>query len=92
MVITVDAPLVPQLLIHVALYVPAALTVILVPVAFVFHFTVPVQPVAVKVAVSLLHKLALSLATIGADGVVPVVMVTTLDAPLVPQVLLHMAV
>ena len=65
---------------------------ILVPVAFVFHFTVPVQPVAVKVAVSLLHKLVLSGAMVGAVGVVPVVIVTTLDAPLVPQLLLHVAV
>ena len=64
----------------------------LVPVAFVFHFTVPVQPDAVKVAVSLLHKLGLLLAIIGAVGAGIVVMVTTFDAPLVPQVFIHVAV
>ena len=64
----------------------------LVPVAFVFHFTTPLQPVAVKVAVSLAHKLDLSLEIIGALGVLPVVMITAFDAPLVPQVLLHVAV
>jgi hypothetical protein len=67
------------------------LTVILVPVAFVFHFTVPLHPVAVKIAVSLLHRLALLLAIIGALGVVPVLIVNTFDTPLVPQLLLHVA-
>ena len=68
------------------------LTVILVPVTFVLHFTVPLQPSAVRVAVSLLHKLGLLLEIIGALGVVPVVIITELDAPLVPQVLLQVAV
>ena len=91
-VITFDTPLVPQLLLHVAVYVPAALTVILVPVAFVLHLTVPVQPSAVNVAVSLLHRLTLFVAIVGAFGVVPVVIVITFDTPLVPQLLLHVAV
>ena len=91
MVITFDAPLVPQPLLHIALYVPAVLTVILEPVALVFHLTVPLQPVAVNVAVSLLHRLVLLVAIVGAFGVVPVVIVTTFDTPLVPQLLLHVA-
>ena len=91
-VTTFDAPLVPQLLLQVAVYVPAVLTVILVPVAFVLQVTVPAQPVAVNVAVSLLHRLVLLVAIVGAFGVVPVVMVTTFDAPLVPQLLLQVAV
>jgi hypothetical protein len=92
MVITFDAPLVPQVLLHVALYVPATLTIMLVPVALVLHFTVPpVHPVAVNVAVSLLHKAVFDGLITGADGVVPVVIVTTFDAPLAPQLLLHVA-
>ena len=64
----------------------------LVPVAFVLHLTVPAQPVAVNVAVSLLHRLTLFVAIVGAFGVVPVVMVITFDTPLVPQLLLQVAV
>ena len=67
-VITFDALLVPQLLTQTALYVPAEPTDNVLPVAFVFHFTVPPQPVAVKVAVSLPHKLVLLAVTIGGDG------------------------
>lgn len=63
----------------------------LLPVAFVLHFTVPLQPVAVKVAVSVPHKLVLLLATVGADGFPPEVIVIILDAPLVPQLLTQMA-
>ena len=68
------------------------LTVIVVPVALVLHFTVPPQPVAVKVAVSLPHKLVLSLAMVGAVGEPPVVIVITFEVGLVPQVLIHTAV
>jgi hypothetical protein len=91
-VITFDTPLVPQLLLQVAVYVPATLTVMLDPLAFVLHLTVPVQPSAVNVAVSLLHKLDLLLVSIGAPGVLPVVIITAFDAPLVPQLLLQVAV
>ena len=58
----------------------------LVPVAFVFHFTVPLHPLAVKVAVSLLHRLVLLLAICGADGGLPVVMVTIFDTGPGPQI------
>ena len=57
----------------------------LLPVAPVLHVSVPVQPVAVKVAVSLPQMLVLLAVTVGAGGVEPVVMVTTFDTPLVPQ-------
>lgn len=67
-VITLDAPLVPQLLTQTALYVPAEPTDKVLPVAFVFHFTVPPQPLAVKIAVSLPHKLVLLAVTVGGDG------------------------
>ena len=87
-----DAPLVPQAVVQVAVYVPPALTVILVPVEPLLHFTVPPQPVAVKVADSLPHKLDLLLAIVGALGEPPVVITITLEVGLVPQVLMQTAV
>ena len=57
----------------------------LVPVEPVLQVTVPPQPVAVNVAVSLPHKLVLLLAIVGALGGVPVVITIAFDAPLVPQ-------
>ena len=64
----------------------------LLPVALVLHFTVPTQPLAVNVAVSLPHKLVLLLAIVGALGEPPVVIMTAFDAPLVPQEVVHIAV
>ena len=69
---------------------PAAFTVVAVPLAPVLHVTVPAQPVAVKVAVSPAQIAGLLLDTVGAGGVVPVVMVITFEV-LVPQVLLQVA-
>ena len=86
-----DTPLVPQLFTHVALYVPAALTVILVPVELLLQVTVPLQPVATKVAVSLLHRLVLLLAMVGAFGVPPENIVMIFDTPLVPQAFVQVA-
>ena len=63
----------------------------LLVVAPVLQVSVPIQPVAVRVAVSLPHKLILLLATVGAVGVVPVVILTTFDAPLVPQAFTQVA-
>ena len=81
----------PQAFSQLAEYVPATLTVILLVVAPVLQVNVPVQPVAVNVAVSLPQMLVLLVATVGAAGVEPVVMVITFDAPLVPQALVHVA-
>jgi hypothetical protein len=53
---------------HVAVYVPAVLTVIEVPLAFVLHFTVPVQPVAVNVAVPVPQIFVVLAAITGAVG------------------------
>jgi hypothetical protein len=86
-----DTTLSPQVLLQVAVYVPEAFTVMLVPVAVVLQVTVPVQLVAVKVAVSLLHRLNLLLAMVGAFGLLPVVIVAMFDALLLPQLLLHVA-
>ncbi len=61
------------------------LTLILVPVEALLHFTVPTQPVAVNVAVSAPHKLVLFVLIVGGVGSAPVLIVTTLLAPLSPQ-------
>ncbi len=68
------------------------LTLMLLPVAFVLHLIVPLQPVALKVAVSALHMLFLFDEITGAVGVLPVVITTALLAPLSPQLLLQVAV
>ena len=85
------APLSPQLLIQVALYVPAVLTVMLAVVAPVLHFIVPEQPVALRVALSALHKLFLLVLITGAAGLLPVLITIALLAPLSPQLLMHVA-
>jgi hypothetical protein len=82
----------PQLFSQLAEYVAATLTVMLLVVAPVLQVNLPTQPVAVKVAVSLAQILVLLVATVGAAGVVPVVMVITFDAPLVLQLFVHVAV
>ena len=64
----------------------------LVPVEPLLQFTVPLHPVAVKVAVSLLHKFNLLLAITGAVGVPPEKIVMIFDAPLVPQAFIQVAV
>ena len=71
---------------------PDVLTLIVLPVAFVLHLMLPVQPVAVNVAVSELHKLVLFVDMIGATGETPVLITMTLFTPLSPQLLLHVAV
>ena len=68
------------------------LTVILVVVALVLHFKVPLQPVAVNVAVSLPQILVLLLVNVGAVGVLPVMITIAFELPLVPHVLVQVAV
>lgn len=91
-VITLDAPLVPQLLTQTALYVPTEPTVSVLPVAFVLHFTVPPQPLAVKIAVSLPHKLVLLAVTVGGDGSIFFLITTFWLGALSPQAFSHIAV
>jgi hypothetical protein len=91
MTIAFELPLSPQELLQIAVYVPAVATLILVPVVALLHFTVPTQPDAVNVAVSVPHKLVLFELIVGGVGSVPVLMVTTFDAPLSPQPLLQTA-
>lgn len=71
---------------------PAALTVMLVAVTPVFQLNVPLQPLAVKIAVSPEHNVGLLLATIGATGASLGVTVAIFEASLVPQFVIHLAV
>jgi len=64
----------------------------LLVVAPVLHLILPLQPVALNVAVSALHKLFLVLLITGAAGLLPVLITTTLLTPLSPQLFEHVAV
>ena len=64
----------------------------LLVVAPVLHLIAPLQPVALNVAVSALHKLFLVLLITGAAGLLPVLITTTLLTPLSPQLFAHVAV
>ena len=64
----------------------------LAPVLPLLHFTVPVQPVAVKVAFSVPHTLVLFDAILGAAGTLPEPITTLLLAGLAPQTFSHVAV
>jgi hypothetical protein len=86
-----EFPLSPQLVLQIAVYVPAVVTLMLVPVEALLHFTVPTQPEAVNVAVSVPHKLNLFELIVGDVGSVPLLMVMTFDAPLSPHLLLQTA-
>ncbi len=61
-------------------------------VAPVLHFKVPLQPVALKVALSPAQSVSLLVVMLGVVGVGPVLMMIGLDAELLPQILLHVAV
>jgi hypothetical protein len=67
-------------------------TVNVLPVAPVLHVIVPPQPAAVKTADSVVQISVLSEVKLGAEGLPPEVIVTAVDAGLVPQVFLHVAV
>ena len=92
MMIEFEALLVPQTVVQLAVYVPEALTSMLLPLTPVLHTKLPVQPVAVNVAFSPSQQIVLFDEITGAVGVVPVMMVTTLLAELSPHTLLHVAV
>ena len=89
-VIEFDAPLSPQALLQIAEYVPTP-TEIVEPVAPVFHFTVPLQPVAVNIAVLFPQSVFVIVAITGTDGTVPTVIMISLDLALSPQVLIQTA-
>ena len=64
----------------------------LLPVAFVLHFKVPLQPVAVNVALSPVQSVVLSLTIVGVVGLTPVLITIEFDALLVPQTVVQTAV
>ena len=84
--------LVPQIVSHTTEYVPAVLTVILVVVAPVFHFNLPLQPDATKIAVSVPQIVVLSGVIVGVVGETPVLMTIGDDDELVPQIFVQEAV
>lgn len=63
----------------------------LLVVAPVLHVIVPLQPVAVKIAVSVPQIVLVFVATSGTVGDVAVLIVITLLAPLSPQLVTHFA-
>jgi hypothetical protein len=87
-----EASDVPQIVVHVAVYVPAP-TSFVSPVPPADHVIVPpVHPVAVNVALSVPHTSVLFEDMLGAAGFAPVLIVMVFDASDVPQVVVHMAV
>jgi hypothetical protein len=90
--ISFDFGLTPHIFSHTTEYVPAAFTLILLPVALVLHFKVPLQPVAVNVALSPAQIVVLSLAIVGVVGLTPVLMTIEFELLLVPQTVVQTAV
>jgi hypothetical protein len=92
-VIVLELPEVPQLVVQVAVYVPA-------PTSFVVPtpnpadqvMVPPTQPVAVNVALSLGQMLVTLLVNTGASGGVPVLIVIVFDTGELPHELTHVAV
>jgi hypothetical protein len=68
------------------------LTVILVVVAPVLQFNVPLQPLAVKVELSPTHNIPLLDTMLGVVGLTPVRMIIEFDEMLVPQLFVQLAV
>ena len=90
--ISFDFGLTPQMVSQTTEYVPATLTLILLPVAFVLHFKVPLQPLAVNVALSPVQIVVLSLTILGVVGLTPVRITIEFEALLVPQTVVQLAV
>ncbi len=90
--ISFDFGLTPQIVSHTTEYVPDVFTLIVLPVAFVLHFKVPLQPLAVNVAVSPVQIVVLSLTIVGVVGLTPVLITIEFEALLVPQTVVQTAV
>jgi hypothetical protein len=92
-IIVFELPDVPQLVVHVAVYVPATTSLVLpTPNPADQVIVPPTQPVAVNVALSFAQTLLTLLVNTGAGGGVPVVIVTVFEADDVPHELTHVAV
>lgn len=87
-----ELALVPHSVVQVAVYVPDSDTWMVVPVAVVLQVTVPLHPLAVKVAFSPSQHTVLSVVTTGTAGAVFVPMVIVFELPEVPQLVVQVAV
>jgi hypothetical protein len=67
-------------------------TVIVLVVAFVLHFKLPLQPLAVNTELSLAHNVSFVDVIVGVVGVEPVLITMLFDALLVPQLFEHVTV
>jgi hypothetical protein len=84
--------LLPHSLLHVAVYVPATLTVITLVLEPLLHDNVPTQPLAVKVAVSFAQIPVLFELNVGADGLLPTFITISFDFGLTPHIVSHTTV
>lgn len=91
MVMATELAEVPQAEAQTAVYVPAP-TFMLTPVAPLDQVTVPAQPLAVKVAVSVPHTKVLFARILGAAGVSEVPMVVATELAEVPHAVVHVTV
>jgi hypothetical protein len=88
---TFDATEVPHAFVHVAEYVPAPTSTDVAADTIPLQVSVPVHPLAVIVAFSVPHKAVFTVASNGAVGAVPVVIVTSFDFALTPHTFSHVA-
>jgi hypothetical protein len=90
--ISFDLGLTPQIVSHTTVYVPATLTVIRLVVAPVLQFKIPLQPLALNIALSPTHNTSLFVNMSGVLGFTPVLITIGVDEELLPHSLLHVAV
>lgn len=64
----------------------------MLPLAPLLQVTLPTHPLAVNVAFAPSQQMVLSVLTVGAFGLLPVVITIGVEAGLAPQLLLHVAV
>jgi hypothetical protein len=67
-------------------------TVIVLVVAFVLHFKLPLQPLAVNTELSLAHNVSFVDVIVGVVGVEPVLITMLFELTLLPHLLLQVAV
>ena len=84
--------LMPHSLLHVAVYVPATLTVMTLVLAPLLQLNIPTQPLAVNVAVSFAQIPVLFELNVGADGLLPTFITTSFDFGLTPHNVSHTTV
>jgi hypothetical protein len=83
--------LVPQFVVQVAVYAPLWFTDIVEPVEPLLHRILPEQPSAVNVADSLSQITGFEVFTVGGFGLSPILMITSVDLSLIPQIVSQVA-